>query len=70
MSDTVEEKLYYAARDGNVSELSSLLRDHPEINVNWTNEYQWTALHIASFNSRVEIVKLLLAHPDMTSMST
>ena len=43
--------------------MSSLLRDHPEINVNWTNEDQRTPLYVAS--DHVEVVKLLLAHPDI-----
>ena len=58
-------QLLDAARDGRVSEVSSLLRDHPEINVNWTDYAQWTPLHTASINGHVEIVKLLLAHPDI-----
>ena len=45
--------------------VSSLLRDHPEINVNWTNGFRWAPLHIASFRSNVEVVKLLLAHPNI-----
>ena len=46
-------------------EVSSLLRDHPEIDVNWTNEYQLTALHAASSNGQAEVVKLLLGHPNI-----
>jgi len=65
MSDPVEQKLYDAARAGRASEVSSLLRDYPEINVNWTNDIQWTALHAASFKGHAEAVKLLLAHPDI-----
>ena len=65
MSDPVESLLYDAAGDGDVSEVSSLLRDHAEINVNWTNPYNFrqTALHAACYYGRVEVVKLLLAHP-------
>ena len=70
MSGPVEIQFYVAAQYGRVSEVSSLLRDHPEINVNWQDNTQWTPLHIASLNGHVEVVKLLLAHPDMTSMST
>ena len=67
MADPVEKKLYNAAEGGNASEVSSLLRDHPEINVNWTDpDYtQWTALHVASIRGHAEVVKLLLAHPDV-----
>ena len=60
MSDPVEKKLCDAAEKGRASVVSSLLRDHPEINVNWTNEDEWTALYIASSNGRAEVVKLLL----------
>ena len=65
MSDPVEKTFYYAARDGLVSEVTSLLRDHPEINVNWTNPHceEWAALHVASLFGHVEVIKLLLAHP-------
>ena len=66
MSDPVEKKLFDAAWDGRASEVSSLLRDHPEINVNWSKEGSgWTSLHAASRNGRVEVVKLLLAHPNI-----
>ena len=70
MSDPVGKRLLDAAHYGRVSEVSSLLKDHTEINVNWANpdNYQSTALHAASENGRVEVVKLLLA--PLTSMST
>jgi len=62
---SVEQKLYVAAEYGRASEVSSLLSDHPEINVNGTTGLQFTALHAASCNGQVEVVKLLLAHPDI-----
>jgi len=62
MADTVEKQLSDAAFGGCASEVSSLLRNNPEINVNWTNDYNWTLLHVASYRGRVEVVKLLLAH--------
>ena len=63
MSGTVEQQLHDAAEGGHVSEVSFLLRDHPEINVNWAIEHQMTPLHTASCNGHDEVVKLLLAHP-------
>ena len=54
-----------AAYDGLTSEVSSLLRDHPEIDVNWADDDQYSALHSALLKGHVEVVKLLLAHPDI-----
>jgi len=66
MSDPVGKKLYDAADKGRVSKVTSLLRNHPGLNVNWTNPTnQWTPLHAASFQGCAEVVKLLLAHPDI-----
>ena len=70
MSDPVGKQLCDAAEDGRVSDVSSLLRDHPDINVNWTNpdnDDPWTALHNASYCGHVEVVKLLLAFPDINA---
>ena len=55
----MEESLIEAAEQGDVEAVSTLLRDHPEINVNWT------ALHVSSRFGHSEVVKLLLAHPDI-----
>ena len=65
MSDSVEKQLYDAADRNWVFKVSSLLRDYPEINVNWTNPdfFQYAALHVASLFGHVEVIKLLLAHP-------
>ena len=59
MSASVGRKLFDAAYGGRVAEVSSLLRDHPEIK----QGDGWTPLHAASYNGHVEVVKLLLAHP-------
>ena len=58
-------KTLYDADKGRVSEVSSLLRDHPEINVNFAANTEWTPLHASSFHDHVEVVKLLLAHPNI-----
>ena len=67
MTDPVGKQLYNAANVGRVSEVSSLLRDYPEINVNWTNPdfSQWTPLHAAAAEGQVEVVKLLLVNPSI-----
>jgi len=52
-----------AAKGGRVEEVLSLLRDNPGLNVNWADSDQGTALHWASWNGQVEVVKVLLAHP-------
>jgi len=57
--------LHDAVKDGRASKVSSLLREYPEINVNWANGFRWAPLHAASFRSNVEVVKLLLAHPNI-----
>jgi len=45
----------------------SLLNNHPNLGVNWVSEddTQWTPLHIASIRGHLEVVKLLLAHPNI-----
>ena len=65
MSDPVGMKLYHTARHGDIAEFSSLLRDHTDVNVNWAN-YSWTSLHIVSIRGNTEVVKLLLAHPNIS----
>jgi len=65
MSDSLGKQLWDAAEGGRASELSSLWSDHPEINVNRTDEIQWTPLHTASLNGQAEVVKLLLGHPNI-----
>ena len=65
MPDPVGWKLYAASEGDRVSRVSSLLRDHPEINVNWTNEDEWASLHVASNKDHVEVVNLLLKRPNI-----
>lgn len=62
----MEQLLFYqAARDGNVTELRKILREHPTVDVNWKNKFGWSALHEACGNDHPEVVSLLLAHPDI-----
>jgi len=63
MTDPVGSQLYKAAQSGLVSDVSSLLRDHLGLNVNWQDNTQWTALHTACWNGHADVAKLLLAHP-------
>jgi len=59
----VEEKLSSAVNAGRASEVSSLLRDHPRINV--TVSGKWSPLHSACWKGHVEVVKLFLALPNI-----
>ena len=63
MTDLVEEKLNLAAEQGIVSKVASLLADSSNLNINWGNQNQWTALHTASYRGHVEVAKLFLADP-------
>ena len=63
MSEILGRRLFYASASGSLSNVSSLLREHPEIDVNWTNTDHYSSLHTASIRGHVEVVKLLLAHP-------
>jgi len=63
---TVEERLYVAIAGRHIEDALSLLRGHPEMNVNQSHEDDiWTPLNIASFTGNVEVVELLLSHPDI-----
>jgi len=42
--------------------MSSLLKDNPELDVNWVPR-RWVGLHMAAISGEDEVVKLLLAHP-------
>ena len=63
---TVEEKVLDASKSGGVGEVKALLRDNPGLNINWGDWRQFTALHWAANNGHAEVVKLLLAHPDIS----
>jgi len=60
--------LYDAAYQGKVEEVEEILRDYPNINVNWVNEEengQPFALQQACSVGHDSVVSLLLAHPDI-----
>jgi len=64
----MEEKFYQATKDGNVEEVKEILRNKPNLNVNWKNEKEYlgtTALNWACHNGHDSIVFILLAHPDI-----
>ena len=58
----MEEHLLSFANAGHSQKVQSLLLNHPELDVNWTDKNHWTALHCASVRGHIEVVKLLLAH--------
>ena len=65
---TTEKRLFLAARDGRAVEVSSLLSDNPEIDVNnqivfHDTNVAWTPLTTTSRWGYAAVVKLLLAHP-------
>jgi hypothetical protein len=60
---TVEKQLYNAILHDRLEEAEALLRDNPDLNVNWEDDDSWTALHRATRMNHAEIVKLLLVHP-------
>ena len=60
----MEQQLTNAADAGRLEDVEALLRDNPDIDVNWDGSWlARTALHSASHGGHVEVVKLLLAHP-------
>ena len=58
---------YSATENGNVEEVEEILRNNPNVNVNWSSENDEgsTALIIACDNGHDSIVSILLAHPDI-----
>lgn len=65
-TNTVEQLFYDAVLDKRVEEIRNLIRDNPTLDVNWMNPYcQCTSLHQACFLGEVEIVTILLNHPNI-----
>jgi hypothetical protein len=59
------EQLCTAYKFGLHEKAETLLRDHPDLDVNWKDETGWTALHYTCDSGHAEVVKLLLAHPSI-----
>ena len=59
--------LFNAARAGNVANFKRVLEENPELDINWQNpsHSNRTSLHMAAENGHHEIVKILLAHPQI-----
>jgi len=54
--------IHDAARDGDLKQVASLLKVHPDLVSSKDEKYGQTPLHIAAFNDRVDVAKFLLAH--------
>ena len=66
MAHTLNYNLIKAAKHGHADEVLALLKDNPGLDVNWADQYDpLNALHKASHSGHVEVVKLLLAHPNI-----
>jgi uncharacterized damage-inducible protein DinB len=53
------DRLFYAAYEGNPRIVAEVLRDHPDL-ANACNPAGWTALQMASYTGKEEVVRLLL----------
>jgi len=63
MSREMAEKLYLAAKSGNEEEVRQILRNHPEVNLEYRDGHTWTALQCASCNGYARVVEVLLGQP-------
>ena len=61
----MEAKLYEAANNGNESAAKEILREDPMLNVNWSDDAGWTALHVSCSKGHNPVITLLLAHPNI-----
>ena len=61
----MEQHLHEAIEEGDEARVLSLVKNNPKLDVNWADVEQWPSLHVASFSGHVEVVKLLLAHPNI-----
>ena len=53
--------IHDATRNGDIKTVESLLKEHPDLVSSKEEKYGQTPLHIAAFNDRFEIAKLLIA---------
>jgi len=61
---SVGKQLKEVVLNGCAEEVEALLRNNPDLNVNWKDEgLGFSALNSACLRGHVEVVKLLLAHP-------
>ena len=64
----MDEKFYWTAAKGDVEEVKEILRNNPDVNVNWKYEGFKTiptTLGQACEKSSDFVIPLLLAHPDI-----
>ena len=54
--------IHDAARSGDVKTVETLLKEHPDLVSSKEEKYGQTPLHIAAFNNRVDVVKILIAN--------
>ena len=61
------QQLYEAAEKGSPFEVSQILLTNPEVDLTWTNTefLDWTPLHTAVANGHIDVVRVLLSHPNI-----
>jgi hypothetical protein len=53
--------IHEAARNGEIKTVEALLKEHPDLVSSKEEKYGQTPLHIAAFNDRIDVAKLLIA---------
>jgi ankyrin repeat protein len=54
--------IHDAARDGDLKKVETLIKEHPDLVASNDEKYGQTPLHVAAFNDRMDVAKLLLAN--------
>jgi len=67
---SVEEELHDAIRENHVARAKEILRQSPQLDINWENPFDYDGLGRAALHStcqfaRHDLLVLLLAHPDI-----